>query len=138
MPELAGNDAYLTIDGRDVRGIFRACSITPSNSPVDTTAGAGTTDMKRQPGLNSHDIAMTLAYNTDRVALDFPVLKTGVVYRVIWGPENGASGKPKHEQDFIFASVPRGQTVEKSPVIFEISGSSADGPISDMDAGDTF
>ena len=138
MPEFADNGAYLTVNGRDVGPIFRAASITASNSVQDTTAGAGVSDMKRQPGLGSHDISMTLAYNTDRVATDITNLKTGVIVRIVWGPEGNAAGKPKHEQDFIFASNVRAQSVEKTPVVFELSGSSALAPISDMDDGDTF
>ena len=138
MARFNENNAFLSIGGRDVSGIWSEATITPSNSPVDVTAGAGKDDMQRLPGLNTHELTAILAYDTDSVNDDIQSVKTGVLVRVIYGPEGNTAGKLKHEQDFILTSATFRQTVSKEFVMFNLSGSSANPPVADMYNGDTF
>ena len=138
MPEFTGNNPYLTIDGQDCGAVWRTVTITPGGAQIDTTSGAGVEHMTRQPGLNDHSITIELAYDTDNVHIYLPLLKQNVTRRIIYGPEQNRSGKPKHEQDFIFAGPPVQQARTKDLVVLNTTGVAANPPVSDMYDGATF
>lgn len=139
MSAYNGNNPYLTIDGISVAPQFMTVQIDPAVEKVEVTAGAGRAHKQRAEGLYSHKISLKLAYditNTPLPPVLLPLLRGR--HRVIWGPEGSATGKPKHDQYFILDGAKRGQDVKKKDVILDVSGESADDPLTDMDAGGTF
>lgn len=133
-----GNDALVNIDGVSVRAIWRNITITPGGAQIDSTSGAGSTDMTRVPGLNDHSITIECVYDADTVETDLPLFQQNITRTVEWGPENGAAGTLKHEQKFIFQGPPITQDVTKSLVVLSTSGVAAEAPTSNMFAGDTY
>ena len=136
MAETNTNSYYLTIGGRNMSARVRSVTITPSIATVESTSGSGVTDVENLPGLRSHTISIMLAYDTATFSSDGPKLlgKQTVVY----GPEGNASGKPKHEQDFILTGAPVTQSSQKTLMEFSISGTSTGAPTEDMYDNDTF
>lgn len=130
-----GNVAYIAIDGVVVSAQFKKASIEPSIETVDVNRG-NITHMQRKEGLADTKVTLTMGYNTDTPA-QFNLFKPGL-HRVTIGVEGAIAGKPKHDQLFIFTGVPIETAVEKSEVVFDISGDAADAPFSDMFNGDTF
>lgn len=137
MPRYNGNNIYLAIDGNVVGSQFKTVNLEPSIEAVDMTRGAGTTHMMRNEGLRDTTISMTLGYDTDLVPTWLTLLRPGE-HTVEFGPEGSATGKPRHQQKFIFTSAPLEIDVTKQEVVFDISGDGADAPIFDMFAGATF
>lgn len=137
MPSYNGNNIYLVIDGMEVQSQFKSVSLEPSIESVDTTRGAGATHMMRNEGLRDTSISFSLGYDTDLVPTWLPKLRPGL-HTIVFGPEGNATGKPKHQQDFITTAAPLEVTVEKGEVVFDVSGEGAAAPVFDMFAGATF
>lgn len=140
MAELAGNDAYLSLDGVDVGAYVTEVSMERSANNNETTAGFGTDHITRSPGLKDTTFSITLVYEVDDISTYIQKLDAGdTAYTLIYGPEGNTGGKPKHEQDVIIDSVSGGRVnVQKEMTVFEISAVGADAPTTDIYAGGTF
>lgn len=135
MPELADNNVFLKMGGVVVDAFFREVQVETTNSGVDTTAGAGTSHTKRQPGLNDTSFSISLAYDTQHVQTFIQKIARGQVLEIEYGSEGAVSGKPRHIQDVLITSVSHTISVDKSAVTFAINGQGADAPSVDMFAG---
>lgn len=142
MPELNGNDVYISINGRDVGGIWRGFEMNLSIGDEDVSAGAGIDWEKHAAKLKVVGATATLVYNTDSVVADIAAIigaTEGHVVPVVYGPENNTAGKPKHDQDFLITGISGPSTAhEKSLVMFEIELNSSGEPRSNLYDGDTF
>lgn len=137
MPSYNGNGIFLTIGGTDVGAQFKTVNIERKVDTEDVTAGRLRTDMQRAPKLLDTSIGITLAYDVTGINTYVQRLKPGR-YTVVFGPEGNTTGKPRHQQDFIFTSSPIEVTVGKGEVVFDIKGDAADAPTFDIWNGDVF
>lgn len=131
----ADNDIYLTLGGTAVQAYFKSVNLQPSNSSVDTTAGAGTDWMERAPGLNDMKISVTLMYDAADVQTYIQKLAVGQVISIEYGPEGNSAGKPRHVQTFNVTGAAHTVSVDKSAVTFEFTGESAAAPSFNLFAG---
>lgn len=135
MVALAENNAYIKLDTVEVQAYFKEVSIQPSNSAVDITAGAGTDDVQRAPGLNDHKFSATLSYDLTNVQSYIQKIKVGQVVVLDYGPESNTAGKPRHTQAFVITAADHTVSVDKSHVTFSVSGEGAAAPTNNMYAG---
>lgn len=138
MAQLADNNVYLTIDGVAVTTQFKNVNLQPSNSPVDTTMGAGVDHMQRKPGLDDHSLNFSIGYDDTNIATFIQKLRVGVVVPIEYGPEGAVSGKPRHVQNFIITGTPSTVNVDKSAVSFDVTAVAADAPSINMFAGGVY
>lgn len=139
MATLAGNGAYLSVDGTDVSAY--SIVFEPEQSAVshDITAGFGATYVERAPGLKDFKGKFTLVYDTTLITTHIQKVAAGDAATTwIWCPEGNTGGKPKHEQSCIITNVsgPRVH-VDKSLTVLEVSVEGAAAPAGDMYAGNT-
>lgn len=138
MATYSGNKDYLTIDGVDMSPYWREAEITPIMETADVTAGANVEHRERNEGLRDYQFSFTIVYDDTQAATILPLVRPGR-HRVVYGPEGNTSGKPKHDQYFIFTEAPTGGTYEKNEArTFSVSGEAADTPIADMYNGGAF
>ncbi|MCZ7539711.1 MAG: hypothetical protein M5U29_07360 [Anaerolineae bacterium] len=131
MAQYADNDIYLDIDGTAVSSYFKRVSLEPAIETNDTTSGSGTDFRSRAVGLKDYSITIEVAYDTTDIATQLLLFKPGA-HTVTYGPEGNAAGKPKHVQSFIFTGAPFEVNVEKTPVVFSVSGEGAAAPTTDI------
>lgn len=137
MTAYNGNGVYLSINGIVVTAEFKKVELKPKIDSVDTTRGAGTTHMQRATGLEDFDITIDVGYEIETVQTQLQYLRPGR-YTVIYGAEGNASGKPRHQQEFIFTESPFSIEVKKPEVAFSMKGVAAAAPTFNMFAGATF
>ena len=138
MAVYSGFNDFLSIDGTDVSPYIRDVELEESMETAETTAGSGVANRTRNTGLKDHTLSFTIVYDIDDIATWLPLLKPGE-HTVIWGPEGNATGKPKHEQKFIFESAPLSGNYEQSEArTVPVSGVSSEAPTTDFWAGGTF
>jgi hypothetical protein len=138
MTAYNGNGIYLSINGIvTASDAFKSVDIKPKIDTVDTTRGAGATHVQRSTGLDDFDISIDIGYEIETIQTQLQFLRPGR-YTVIFGPEGNASGKPRHQQDFIFTESPLKIEVKKSEVVFAMKGTAAAAPVFNMYAGATF
>ena len=135
MASYADNTVYLSIGGTVVHAYFKEVQLQPSNSSVETTAGAGVDDVQRAPGLNDHKIKITLSYDAANIQTYIQKIAVGQATTIDYGPESNTSGKPRHTQSFIITAADHTVSVDKSAVTLEISGDAAAAPTNNMFAG---
>ena len=128
MPVLIGNDVYLSLDGVDVSAYWTdEISFSIGNNTVETTAGAGVTDIKRKAGLDNTTLSLVLVYDANRLSDYLSKLAVGGRYTVVYAPEGNYTGKPKHTQTMILQSMDGpNPTINKDMVKFELSFSGAE------------
>lgn len=131
MAQYADNDIYLDIDGTAISARFKKVSLEPVGESLDTTMGSGADFRSRALGLKDYKISIELAYDTTSVSTDLALLKPGA-HTITYGPEGSAQGKPKHVQSFILTGAPHEVSVEKTPVVFSVSGEGAAAPTTDI------
>jgi len=125
-------DPYVEIDGTDVSAYVTNVTIGDSVEETDITHGSGTTHRERQVGLRGNTFSATLVYNIENIDVIRALCKSGVK-TVVFGPHGNVAGRPKHEQDFLFASVELSQSVEQNEALrFPLSGNSSGAPVTDM------
>lgn len=134
MAQYADNDIYLDIDGTAVSAYFKTVSLEAAGESLDTTMGSGADFRSRALGLKDYTISIELAYDTTAIATQLSLVKPGV-HTVTYGPEGSGTGKPKHVQSFLFTGAGSGVNVDKTPVVFSISGEGAAAPTTDIFAG---
>jgi hypothetical protein len=138
MTPFNGNGIYLSINGITAAAdAFKSVDLKPKIDTVDTTRGAGTTHVQRATGLDDFDIAIEIGYEVETIQTQLGFLRPGR-YTVIFGPEGNGSGKPRHQQDFIFTEAPLKIEVKKSEVAFSMKGIAAAAPVFNMYGGATF
>jgi hypothetical protein len=129
---------FLSIDGTDVSSYLRDVNIGKTLETADTTHGSGVKHRSRNAGLEDYEFSATLVYETADIATLLPLLKPGE-HTVIWGPEGNGSGKPKHEQKFIFTELPfEGNYEQSDPRVLAVSAEASAPPVSDWVEGATF
>jgi hypothetical protein len=133
MANYAENNWYLSIDGTDVSAYATRINLEPSIASNETTAGSGTDDRTRAAGLRDHTISFDLVH-TDNSAWALTLIAVGS-HAIIYGLEGSATGKPKHAQTFIFESAPHETSVEKTMVLYSVSGVAASAATTNMFAG---
>jgi hypothetical protein len=140
MAEYSGNDVYLSINGKNVGGLWRGFEMTFNSGTEDTSAGAGIDWEKAAAKLQHITAVGTIVYDDVTAAADFTALwEDDMIVRVIYGPEGDVSGKPKHEQDFKIESIPGPATGHDKPLVtLEFRMRSTGVPQSNIYAGDTF
>jgi hypothetical protein len=138
MATLAKNNVYLALDGVDVSGVWVSVKPKGKNNTRETTAGANTTHVQRQPGLNDYSFDVSFAYDDATIASYIQKLKPGAVVSMEYAPDGRTAGKPKHIQSVIVDSVDGEQNVDKSPFIWSGSLLGAAAPSFDMWAGATY
>ena len=138
MASYADNDIYLSIDGVVVTAYFKNVTLSPSNSAVDTTAGGGTDHVERAPGLDDTSISIELAYDAADVQTYIQKIGRHKQVSIEYGPEGAVSGKPWHVQEFVITGAPHTVNVDKSAVVFSISGDAAAAPSVDMYTGGVY
>lgn len=137
MPRFNGNNQYIAIDGTAIIAQWKETELVPSIEAIDTTQGVGQTHLQRNEGLKDNSITLVVGYDPDSIQALLALLRPGI-HTVIIGPEGSATGKPKHEQSFIFTEAPMKQDVKKGEVVFTISGVGADAPVVDFFNGGVF
>jgi hypothetical protein len=135
MAQYADNNVYLKLDSVQVDAYFKKVKLSPSNNSVDTTTGSGVDWMQRQPGLNDMGIDIDLGYDAAQIQNYIQKIAVGQVVTVEYGSEGNTSGKPRHVQAFNITKADHEVSVDKSHVVFSISGESADSPSVNMYAG---
>lgn len=138
MAQYADNTVYLKLDSVEVDAYFKNVTLSPSNNSVDTTIGSGTDHVQRQPGLNDTKIDISLGYDPAQLQTYVQKLKVGQIVTIEYGSEDNISGKPRHVQPFNITKADHTVNVDKSHVMFEISGEGADAPSVDMYAGGVY
>lgn len=138
MVSLAENNVYLKMGGTEVDAYFKEVSLSVSNSAQDVTAGAGTDWVQRAPGLNDISISINLAYDLTNLQTYIQKIAPGQTIEIEYGPEDAVSGKPRHVQNFVITGTDHGENVDKSPVVFSISGEGADAPSVNMFTGGVY
>lgn len=133
MAVYTDNLYYLSIDGTDVSAYVTQVTLDPSIDTIETTAGSGTDDRTRAPGLRDHSISFDIQH-WDAAEWALTLIAVGT-HTVIFGLEGSGSGNPKHTQSFIFESAPVPTTVEKEVVLYSVSGSGQAAPSVNMFAG---
>lgn len=137
MAEYNNFNDFLSVGGTDVSAYIRDVEISRTQETADVTAGSGVTDRKRNTALIEHEITITFVYDDAFVATLLPLIKGKQT--VIWGPEGNGSGKPKHEQSFIFTEQSTSGSHEQTDVrVFPVTGVSAAAPTTDFFSGGTF
>ncbi|MGB1284886.1 MAG: hypothetical protein ACPG7F_00015 [Aggregatilineales bacterium] len=130
------NNAFLSIDGIDVSGVFTD-KIEPEESAEtqDVTRGAGQEYMQRAVGLKDIKISFVVAYDTVTAAAHLAKMQPGK-YPIVYGPQSNSTGMPKLDADFIVTSI-KGitTTVKKEAKVFEVSAELADTPRSTLATG---
>lgn len=138
MATYSGNNDFLSIDGVDLSAFWRECEITQSVESADVTGGSGVNHMLRNVGLADHKIKITLMYDIELAQMILPLTKVGK-HAVVYGKEGSTTGKPKHDQVFVFTEVTtKGSYKKDEAIVLEISGEGAAAPISDMFNGGMF
>ncbi len=138
MATYADNDIFLKMGTTEVQAYFRNVQLSLSNSPVDTTAGAGSNWTERAPGLNDASISISLVYDAADLQTYIQKIAQGQTITIEYGPEGSVSGKPRHVQDFVISQNQHSTNVDKSVVEFSITGDAAAAPSVDMSAGGVF
>ena len=139
MAAVAANDGHLTIGGTNVSGYSTKCKIGAMADSQDTTAGFGTAWKSEAPGLLSASLEAEIVYDAGGVSSYVAKLQSGVVVRVIWGPNSNVAGRPKHEQDFHITSCEGPEvTVDKTKLSYSIKGNSVGPPITNQYTGGVF
>lgn len=138
MAQYADNNIYLKMDSVEVQAFFKTVKLSPSNNSVETTVGSGTDHIQRQPGLDDTKIDISIGYDTTQLQAYIQKLKRGQIVTIEYGSEGNASGKPRHVQTFNITKAEHSVNVDKSHVIFEISGEGADAASIDMYAGGVY
>ena len=136
MATLQSNDCQLLLDGVDVSAYFTEVSIAVSVGSEDTSAGAGTTHVKKGGKLRESKWDIKLAYDVTNVSAYIQKLQAGDIYTATWRPEGNTAGKPEHIQSIlILSSKQSAVTVDKDAVFFEISAEGTDAATTDMFEG---
>lgn len=130
MATYADNNWYLDIDGTNVSAYLKRIRLEPTIATVETTAGSGTDNRSRAVGLKDHTISFDIVHS-DTAAWALTLVTPGA-HTVTYGPEGSSAGKPKHVQSFIFTGAPHETVVEKSVVMYSVSGEGAATPTTDM------
>jgi hypothetical protein len=138
MVSLAENTVYLKMGGTEVDAYFKDVSLSASNSSVDVTAGSGTDWMQRAAGLNDMNISISLAYDLTNIQTYIQKIAPGQTIEIEYGPEDNVSGKPRHVQNFVITGADHQVSVDKSAVVFSITGDGADAPSINMFAGGVY
>lgn len=138
MVSLAENNVYLKMGGTEVDAYFKEVTLSASNSSVDVTAGSGTDWVQRAPGLNDINISITLAYDLTNIQTYIQKIAPGQTIEIEYGPEDNISGKPRHVQEFVITGNDHGENVDKSPVVFNITGEGAAAPTVNFFAGGVY
>jgi len=140
MATLNGNNVYLSLDGVDVSAYWTdEISFSESNNTVETTTGAGATDIERQGGLRDTSLSLMLVYDDADLSTYLSKMQAGSSYTVVYGPEGSTSGKPKHEQTMILQTMDGpNPTISKDMVSFSLSFQGAAAATSRIAAGGTF
>ncbi len=138
MTVFNGNNIYMTIDGVNVATRMIKVDLEPSVESQDTTMGSSVTHVQRSVGLKDTKMSVTLGYDSGNIPVYIAAIAPGL-HTIVFGPESNVAGKPKHEQSFIIESAPMsGQSIQKTPVVFELSCVGADTPVTDLFAGGVF
>jgi len=138
MVSYAENTVYLTMGGTAVQAYFKDVQLSPSNSAVDITTGAGVDHVQRAPGLNDTSISITLAYDLTDVQTYIQKIAAGQTISIEYGPESNVSGKPRHVQNFVITGADHQVSVDKSSVTFNVVGEGAAAPSVDMFTGGVY
>lgn len=139
MARLQDNTQFLTINGQAITTEFISAGISKTNSSVETTHGAGATDVMRGRGLNSYTFRASVAYLTESVDDILLAIGEDDVVEIEFGPEGNAAGKPRHVQKFNITSVEQSdKTVGKAAVEFTIQAESAAAPTVNMFDGGVY
>ena len=77
-------------------------------------------------------------YDAASVQTYIQKLAVGQIVTIEYAPEGSSSGKPKHVQDFNITQNTHTVSVDKSAVVFEITGESAAAPTSNMYSGSVY
>lgn len=138
MTAFNGNAAYLVIGGVVINTEWKEYSFDATAETVETTRGVGATHTMRNAGLRDTSLTITVGYEIEKIQQQIGYMRPGTRATIIVGPEGNASGKPRHEQDFILTGAPFEQTVEKDEVVFQLAFEAADAPVADMFNGSVF
>jgi hypothetical protein len=138
LASYADNSVYLTIGGTQVDAFFKEVSLQASNESVDVTAGSNTDWVERAPGLNEATITISLMYDSASVQTYIQKLAVGQVVTIEYAPEGNTTGKARHVQDFNITQNTHTVSVDKSAVVFEITGESAGAPSVNMYGGGVY
>jgi hypothetical protein len=133
MATYAENNWYLSIDGTDVSAYVQRISLEPSIDTVETTAGSGSDDRTRAPGLRDHTISFDIVHD-DAAGWALTLVAVGT-HAIIYGLEGATTGKPKHAQSFIFTGAPHETTIEKDTVMYSVSGEASGAASTNMFVG---
>lgn len=137
MPTANDNNAFLSINGVDVSGIYTG-TIEPeiTGESVDVTRGAGQGWMQRAAGLKDIKITFTIAYDTVTAGA-YIASMTPDVYPIVYYPQgSSATGTPAIDADFNITSIKGIATsIEKEAKVWEITAELADTPRKEFATG---
>ena len=126
MAQYADNTVYLKLGSTEVNAFFKTVKLSPSNASVETTVGSGTDHVQRASGLDDTKIDISLGYDAAELQDYIQKLAVGQILEIELGPESNVSGKPRHVQTFNITKADHEVNVDKSHVVFDISGEGAD------------
>lgn len=137
MAVYSGNDDHLMIDGVNCDGYWRRIKISPIQDSEENTSGTAEC-VERIPTLTDYMIELTIMYDDTQIDTLVPLVAPGV-HTVLWGPQGNASGKPKHQQEFIFNEAPTEAVHDMSQArAFLVSGKAHKAPVYNFWKGDKF
>ena len=142
MAAYNGNNVSLTINGFDFGTIFRSFTPDIQIGDENVSHGADTDWEKHASKLKVVNATAIGIYDDTTAAADVTAmldLSGDDIVTVVYGPEGNASGKPKHEQDFLVTRVNGPATNhDKTLVTWELTLISTGEPVTDIYAGGTF
>ena len=138
MAQYADNVLYLSIDSVAVDAYFKTVKLSPSNSSVETTVGSGTDHVQRASGLDDTKIDISLGYDAAQLQSYIQKLAVGQIVTIEYGSQGNTSGKPRHVQTFNITKADHEVNVDKSHVVFDISGEGADAATVNMYKGGVY
>lgn len=150
MATYNGNNEYLSMNGTVIAdpnsandSVFRKMEMKLTTADTDTSGGSGQEWESHDGGLSVINTNIEINYDTALIGTHLDAVLNsvgrGTVIPIISGPEGNATGKPKHDQDFLITGVD-GPHVnhDKQRVFLNITGISKRAPRSNLYAGDTF
>lgn len=133
-----GNAPYLAIDGVNMGTAFQEVSPEFKNAEQEVSAGTGLTHKQFQAGLNETAFKMTLGYLLGSVSTQLPLLRQGTIHSFEYGSEGNITGKPRHVQQVLVASVGHAVKIGKEKVAFAVSLTGIDAATVDMHNGGVY
>lgn len=133
------NDAFLSVGGTDVSGLWTELKLSMKRGTADANYGSGIEWEGKLAALKGYSGDLTIIYEETGVPATVQAMNNNDSVAIIYGPQGNSSGEPKHDQDFVVTGIEWSQMADKSNMlVYKIKLESNGTPRSDWLSGDTF